>query len=78
MTNELQLGIYQHYKGSEYEVIAIGRYEATLEPAVVYRALYESPDFGKDAVWIRPINEFQDSVEVDGVAVPRFRFLRNK
>lgn len=42
-------GRYRHYKGNEYEVIEIAHNSETLEPMVVYRALY-----GKGEVWVRP------------------------
>src|SRR3569832_2320668 len=33
-------GRYRHYKGGEYEVIDVVRHSETLEPLVLYRALY--------------------------------------
>jgi len=39
---EINLGIYHHYKGGEYEVVAVGRLEATLEEVVIYKSLYEA------------------------------------
>ena len=33
-------GRYRHFKGNEYEVIAIARHSETEEPMVVYKALY--------------------------------------
>ncbi|OGL66403.1 hypothetical protein A2856_01775 [Candidatus Uhrbacteria bacterium RIFCSPHIGHO2_01_FULL_63_20] len=62
------LGVYEHYKGNCYEVIAEGKIEATLEPCVIYRALY-----GEGDVWVRPTADFLAEVEKDGVRVPRFR-----
>lgn len=61
-------GIYQHYKGNQYEVIAVGKIEATEEPCVVYKAQY-----GIGQVWIRPLMNFEETVEVNGESVPRFR-----
>ena len=40
-------GRYRHYKGKEYEVLEIAHHSETLEPMVVYRALYGSCD-----VWV--------------------------
>ena len=42
-------GRYRHFKGNEYEVLEIARHSETLEPMVVYRALY-----GEGGVWVRP------------------------
>lgn len=66
----IEPGRYRHYKGNEYEVIAQGKIEATLEPCVVYRALY-----GEGDVWVRPTADFVSEVEVAGVRQSRFRRL---
>ena len=42
-------GKYRHYKGNEYEVLEIAKHSETLEPMVVYRALY-----GDHGTWVRP------------------------
>ncbi len=47
MIPPLNLGIYRHYKGKEYEVIGIAKHSETLEDVVVYKALYESDKFEK-------------------------------
>lgn len=74
----LQIGkIYQHYKGKNYRVIAVGHHSENLEPLVVYQALYDSPGFGRDSIWIRPLGMFTESVEVDGKQVPRFKCIEN-
>lgn len=52
---DLKLGKYQHYKGQFYEVIGVARHSETLEELVVYRALYDSEEFGKNALWVRPL-----------------------
>jgi hypothetical protein len=65
-------GRYRHYKGHEYDVIGIGHHSETLEPLVVYRARYDSDDFGPDALWVRPLSMFSEMVDVDGKPVPRF------
>ena len=72
---EVKLGKYQHYKGKFYEVVGIARHSETLEELVVYRALYESKDFGKNAWWIRPKKMFLENVVVNGKEVPRFKFI---
>ena len=52
--SELKPGKYQHYKGNYYEVIGVARNSETLEELVVYRALYNSEEFGPSALWVRP------------------------
>ncbi|MEE1328316.1 MAG: DUF1653 domain-containing protein, partial [Oscillospiraceae bacterium] len=37
---ELKAGKYRHFKGNCYELIGVARHSETLEPMVVYRALY--------------------------------------
>lgn len=64
---EIVKGKYRHYKGNEYEVLYIARHSETLEPMVVYRALYG--DFG---VWVRPASMWNEYVEKDGVKLRRF------
>ncbi len=65
-------GTYKHYRGGTYEVIGIGRIEATLAECVIYKALYETEDFPLGSLWIRPVDVFTEEVDVDGVMVPRF------
>jgi hypothetical protein len=60
-------GRYRHYKGGEYEVLGAVRHSETLEPLVLYRALY-----GERGLWVRPHAMFFESIEVNGVLQPRF------
>ena len=69
---KVQLGKYKHYKGKEYEVIAIARHSETLEELVVYKALYQSE--GENS-WVRPMNMFIEELEIDGKKTPRFEYL---
>jgi hypothetical protein len=72
---ELRLGKYRHFKGKEHEVLGIARNSETLEEFVVYKALYDSLDFGKNALWLRPKSMFLETVEKDGKTVKRFEFI---
>ena len=54
---EIALGRYRHFKGNEYEVLAIARHSETQEPMVVYKALY-----GDQAVWVRPASMWTEEV----------------
>ena len=54
---EIALGRYRHFKGNEYEVLAIARHSETQEPMVVYKALY-----GEQAVWVRPASMWTEEV----------------
>lgn len=72
---EMKLGKYQHYKGNLYEVIGFARHSETLEEMVVYKALYSSPEFGDEVLWVRPKKMFFENVIVDGLEIPRFKLV---
>lgn len=61
------LGLYRHYKGGAYEVVAVARHSETNEPLVVYRPLQ-----GSSGWWARPHAMFFETVAIDGVHRPRF------
>lgn len=65
---ETPTGLYRHYKGGMYEVIATARHSETLEPITVYRALY-----GAHGLWVRPAAMFSEQVVIDGLLQPRFQ-----
>ncbi len=71
----VKTGKYQHFKGNYYQVIGIGHHSETLEPVVIYKALYETKEFGKHALWVRPLSLFLEEVIVHGQKVPRFKFV---
>lgn len=67
---------YQHYKGGEYTVLAVGRMEPNpSEEYVVYRMEYDTPDFPKGTVWLRERGNFEETVVIDGNSVERFMLL---
>lgn len=68
-------GTYRHYKNKDYRVIATGWIEATMEPAVIYKALYDIPELGSEAVFVRPLSNFTEMVTVDDVTIPRFKHI---
>ena len=67
-------GVYEHYKGKRYKVIALGRDSDTLEDVVIYEGQYDSEEFGNNPVWVRPVVEFVEQVVVGGVEQPRFAY----
>ena len=60
-------GIYRHYKGKRYQVEGLALHSETLEPMVIYRALY-----GTHETWVRPASMWNEEVEVNGEKVRRF------
>lgn len=64
---ELQPGRYRHFKGNEYELLYVARHSETLEPMMVYRALY-----GERGIWVRPASMWSEVVDRDGYHGPRF------
>ncbi|MEL0660062.1 DUF1653 domain-containing protein [Psychromonas arctica] len=70
MSTQLQIGKYQHYKGSFYQVEDIAIHSETEEKMVVYRPLY-----GEGLLWVRPLAMFLEQVEVEGKSQPRFAYV---
>ena len=67
MSDCIKPGKYRHYKGNEYRVIGMATHSETLEPMVVYQALY-----GEMGIWVRPAHMWNELVEVNGTSVLRF------
>ncbi|MDD5098882.1 MAG: DUF1653 domain-containing protein, partial [Candidatus Colwellbacteria bacterium] len=67
----LETGRYKHFKSldKEYEVLGVARHSETLEELVVYKALY-----GKEDIWVRPLENFLAEVETSDGKRPRFEF----
>ncbi len=69
MTDSVRIGgRYRHFKGNDYRVLHVAKHSETLEAFVVYQALY-----GEGGIWIRPLDMFLGTRDVDGVPVRRFR-----
>ena len=69
----IKLGKYRHFKGKEYDVIAICKHTETLEDYVMYRALY-----GDYRLWIRPLSMFEETITRDGKTFKRFEYIGEK
>lgn len=67
---EIKKGRYRHFKGNEYEVLAIAKHSETTEDYVVYKALY-----GDGRIWIRPASMWNETVERDGKTYKRFTYI---
>lgn len=67
---ELKPGIYRHFKGNLYRLIGVASHSETLEPMVVYQALY-----GEQGLWVRPAAMWTETVNKDGYCGPRFTFI---
>ncbi|MDP3069899.1 MAG: DUF1653 domain-containing protein [Opitutaceae bacterium] len=70
LPTEPRPGLYRHYKGQEYRVTGLARHSETLEPLVIYQALY-----GARGMWVRPAAMFGETVEIAGRRVPRFAYV---
>lgn len=69
---DIKPGRYRHFKGKEYEVLGTASHSETLEPMVVYRALY-----GEGGLWVRPAAMWNERVEREGYSGPRFTFVED-
>jgi len=67
---DIKPGKYRHFKGNEYEVIGIASHSETLEPMVVYRALYTD-----GGLWVRPASMWNETVERPEYNGPRFQYI---
>jgi len=70
--NNIKIGRYRHFKGSEYEVLHLARHSETGETMVVYRALY-----GEGQVWVRPAAMWTEEVVREDYRGPRFLYLED-
>ena len=60
-------GKYRHFKGREYELLYVATHSETLEPMVVYRALY-----GEKDIRVRPAAMWTEHIEREDYSGPRF------
>ena len=68
--DDIKLGRYRHFKGNEYEVIAIAKHSETTEDYVVYKALY-----GDGGIWVRPASMWNETIERDSITYKRFTYI---
>lgn len=67
---ELKPGKYRHFKGKEYRVLGIASHSETLEPMVVYQALY-----GDGGLWVRPASMWNETIDREDYHGPRFIYI---
>ena len=70
MEELIRAGRYRHIKGKEVGVLYVATHSETMEPMVVYRALY-----GERGVWVRPASMWNETVTREGVTVRRFTYI---
>ena len=66
----MRRGIYEHYKGNLYNVIDTVTHSESEETLVLYRTMY-----GDKSLWVRPFVMFNETIEIDGEKVPRFKYI---
>lgn len=64
---ELKPGLYRHFKGNLYRLLYVAKHSETLEPMVVYQALY-----GEMGIWVRPAAMWSEHVDRSDYSGPRF------
>ena len=67
---EIRCGKFRHFKGKEYRVIGIASHSETMEPMVVYQALY-----GEHGLWVRPAHMWNEQVDREDYHGPRFIYI---
>ena len=63
----IEIGRYQHFKGSFYQVLHIAKHSETQEYLVVYQ-----PEYGDRDIWARPLTMFDETIEREGKTFKRF------
>lgn len=64
---ELKPGLYRHFKGKLYRLLYVAKHSETLEPMIVYQALY-----GEQGIWVRPASMWSEHIDRDDYHGPRF------
>ena len=70
---ELKPGIYRHFKGNRYRLLYVAKHSETLEPMVVYQALY-----GEMGIWVRPAAMWSEQVDREDYHGPRFSLVEEQ
>lgn len=70
MDDVIRPGRYRHFKGNEYQVLYVASHSETLEPMVVYQALY-----GERGIWVRPAAMWNEPVIRDVKTMRRFTYI---
>ena len=63
-------GMYKHFKGNLYQVLAVAKHTETGEQLVIYRQISEHNCQTSDQIWARPESMFEEILEN---GQPRFR-----
>ena len=66
----IKTGRYRHYKGNLYDVIGVAKHSEDETELVVYRPMY-----GDRNLWVRPLEMFLETLEIDEKIIPRFTFV---
>ena len=74
----IELGRYRHFKGNEYEVIAIAKHSETEEEMVVYKSIGgdNATSGSLVGIWVRPLSMWNEMVKRDGKIMPRFEKIK--
>ncbi len=65
------LGLYRHYKGQMYQLLAIATHSESQEKLAIYQCLY-----GDFQVWVRPLEMFIETISLEDEIRPRFQFIQ--
>ena len=68
-----RMGIYQHFKGNLYLFLGIAWFHELKDEFVIYKALYDSDEFGLGALWIRSSYDFFGFKKTKKSMIRRFR-----
>jgi hypothetical protein len=75
MQKQITPGIYRHYKGGIYKVVAVAKMDDSNEEFVVFHSVYQGLERGEGGWWIRRKDEFEEEIEYKGKTGPRFKFV---